>query len=818
MMHAVARSLPLRPGLVALALNLTLAVTWSHGAGPAAEQGATWPGFRGAAGDGIAAAPAAISGLPRLRLETAWKKPLGSGYSGLAVAEGRLVTLYSDGTSDRALALDADTGAEIWSHTLGPTYAGHDGSHTGPIATPLIAGGQVFVLGPRGVLAALRLDTGAPAWSVDLVEVHGAAAPFYGFATSPLLADGVLLVEGGAKDAAVAAFDPATGELKWTAGSDKISYQSPVPAHVGGRRLVLLAGDAKLAGLDPATGTVLWEYAHEGGGARGAASLVPVPAGEGRIFLAHKDDTSALVSVTRKDETVTVATAWENNAIRNSYNVPVYHDGHLYAFSSRFLTCVDAATGEARWRSREPGDGFLILVDGHLVILTKEGSLHVAPADPSGYREVARTDLFEDLAWTMPSYAGGRIYVRSLGEIARVDLRTGAAPERARAETLQDPAGTRLARDLEAIMAAQDRKAAAERFLEAQKEFPLIEGDRVHFLYAGSGRDLAVAGDLFGARQEEPMTRLPGTDLFYLSVEAEPGLRASYLFIRDFEEIPDPRNPRRVTSTLLGPDMEMGRQPGLEMSWFAMPGWREPDYLREPEDDRRGRLESVELQSAILEGKQTFQVYLPAGYDGAEARYPVLYVHGGTGVLEHGKLPTALDNLIGERVAPLIAVFIDQRTRDTDAYARMLSEELIPHVDATYRTVAAPEARANLGMGFPGYTAVYCTFKQEGVVQKVAGQSVFIMDSMWTRLEPLLPQAKERPLDIYLDWGRYDLRNPHEAWDMAASSRRLAAALEERGFAVAGGEALDGTDWASWRNRTGAVLQALFPLPGSSRP
>lgn len=67
-------------------------------------------------------------------------------------------------------------------------------------------------------------------------------------------------------------------------------------------------------------------------------------------------------------------TVCEGRAIRNSYNIPVEFEGHLYTYSSRFLTCVDAETGEARWRSRTPGDGFLILVDGHLVIETKKGA------------------------------------------------------------------------------------------------------------------------------------------------------------------------------------------------------------------------------------------------------------------------------------------------------------------------------------------------------------------------------------------------------------------------------------------------------------
>ena len=58
----------------------------------------------------------------------------------------------------------------------------------------------------------------------------------------------------------------------------------------------------------------------------------------------------------------------------------------------------------------------------HLAVLTKTGSLHLGAANPEMWQESQRLDLFDDLAWTPPSYAGGAIYVRSLGEIARVNL------------------------------------------------------------------------------------------------------------------------------------------------------------------------------------------------------------------------------------------------------------------------------------------------------------------------------------------------------------------------------------------------------------
>ena len=74
----------------------------------------------------------------------------------------------------------------------------------------------------------------------------------------------------------------------------------------------------------------------------------------------------------------------------------VHHEGFLYAYSARLLVCVDAATGELRWRSRTPGDGFITLLGDMLLILTKDGTLHVARATPEGYDELASATILDE--------------------------------------------------------------------------------------------------------------------------------------------------------------------------------------------------------------------------------------------------------------------------------------------------------------------------------------------------------------------------------------------------------------------------------------
>ena len=116
---------------------------------------------------------------------------------------------------------------------------------------------------------------------------------------------------------------------------------------------ILLAGNSQLLNIDFRQGKVIWQLAHEGGGTRGSYSMIPVPAGPGGLLLAHLDDQSKFLTLDGAAQPG--STAWQSRALRNSYASAVFDKGHFYAYSSRFLTCVEATSGEVRWRSREAG-------------------------------------------------------------------------------------------------------------------------------------------------------------------------------------------------------------------------------------------------------------------------------------------------------------------------------------------------------------------------------------------------------------------------------------------------------------------------------
>ncbi|HEY7513450.1 MAG TPA: PQQ-binding-like beta-propeller repeat protein, partial [Vicinamibacteria bacterium] len=465
-----------------------------------------WPRWRGASFDGTANTGRHVFARD-FSLAVRWKRPLGGGYSGIAVEGGHAVTMFTDGTTDFLASFSSETGDEEWRRALGPAFPARDGSTGGPVSTPALDGGVVYALGPRGDLLAVEAAGGRLVWKRQLATELGASEPHWGFTTSPLVTDRfVIVLTGGAPDKAVTAFDRKTGATAWRRGSDDASYQSPLL--VDGRLIV--GGDTRLLALDPRDGRELWSHEHGGNGFY-ARILNPVVTAPGELLLTYRNDESVLLRVASRPEV-----AWTTKELKLNYATPIAWNNLVFGYSGRFLSCVDARTGTLKWRSRAPGDGFPIVVDDHLVVLTKEGTLAVAAASPDGYVQKAALPLFSRLAWTPPSFAEGRIFARdSYGEIAAVDVVPAKAPAPASASALAeaDPA---LARRVSG-------------WLEGRTTSPVVEDDRfVTILYRGPEKDVTLRGDWLETNAEIPLRSLPGTDVQYASLELSPDARIAY--------------------------------------------------------------------------------------------------------------------------------------------------------------------------------------------------------------------------------------------------------------------------------------------------
>ncbi len=357
-------------------------------------------------------------------VEVAWRRPVAGGYSEIAVAKGRAYTLELRDGVDYITALDASTGRQQWSVPIGPTYRGHGGSDDGPISTPAADGNDLFALGPHGQLIAIDVGTGRERWRHDLVRDFGASAPTWGFAASPLIDEGrVIVPTGGPNSRGLLAFDRATGRLVWNAAVSKATgYSSAVAATMAGVRQVVTVASDHVLGVRPSDGHVLWRAPGPGANIEVSNSVIVLP---GDRLLMNNWEESVMVKVEAGGSGLTARQLWRSNRLRNANGPTIYRDGHLYGFAGAILVCMDAETEEIKWRELT-GAGTLMTVGSQLVVLGDgTGEMMIADISPEKFTLRHRLRVLPDgvRAVTGASFADGRFYIRNLRELVAFRLR-----------------------------------------------------------------------------------------------------------------------------------------------------------------------------------------------------------------------------------------------------------------------------------------------------------------------------------------------------------------------------------------------------------
>ena len=383
--------------------------------------GVDWPQWRGPDENGISA-----ERLPAKPDFTTvlWQKKVGTGFSTVAVAEGRVFTLghsgAKDGGSETVWCFHAETGAEIWQHSYpAPLIARfYEG---GPGATPTVRGGKVFTYSKHGRLHCYEAATGKVIWQRDMLAEAGLdEPPEWGFACSPyFLTDDTLLIEAGA----TFALDAATGKVRWKSQRFTPAYGTPKAFTADGRKLLAVMKTEGLVVLDAGNGATVatadWKTSFD------TTATTPIIHG-GKIFISTGYDRGCALFELAGDQ---LKKSYEHKLLSNHMNNSVLLDGHLYGFDGTAhrgrpteFVCLELATGKEKWRV-PPAVGLgcgsvMATADGTLLILSERGELLTALATPAGFKATARHQVLGGRCWTVPVLAHGRIYCRN----ARGDL------------------------------------------------------------------------------------------------------------------------------------------------------------------------------------------------------------------------------------------------------------------------------------------------------------------------------------------------------------------------------------------------------------
>jgi outer membrane protein assembly factor BamB len=387
-----------------------------------------WPQWRGPRRDGISNETGLRTDWKTIPPQTVWKRPLGGGYSSIAISGGRLYTMDKKGKEERVLCLDPATGNEIWVHQYPVNYAGMS-YPTGPRATPTVSDGCVYTVGAAGTMLCLdaRPSDGKARvlWQHDLISEFAAHLPSWGVACSPLIDGDLVCVQPGGEKGSIVAFDRRTGQVAWHALSEVSGYSSPVAATPVGVHQIICFTGVGVVGLRAADGNQLWYYPWSTANYGNIAT--PIVAVD-YVFISSAYGTGcALLHVSRAKEGVEVDPVYvkRNKLMRNHHSTSVLHDDYLYGFDDGILKCVDLRRGEERWSGRGVGKGCVLYADGHLIVLSEDGTLSLVEATPAGFREKGKMQkiLQGSDCWSLPALAGGRLYLRDHNQLICLDVR-----------------------------------------------------------------------------------------------------------------------------------------------------------------------------------------------------------------------------------------------------------------------------------------------------------------------------------------------------------------------------------------------------------
>jgi outer membrane protein assembly factor BamB len=425
-----------------------LAVTAFVTAAPADD----WPQWLGPKRDGVWRETGIVDKFPAGGPPVVWRAPVSGGFTGPAVADGRVYVAdyltdanvkkeVYDRTDfkgkERLLCLDAKTGKEVWKHEYDCRYT--VSYPIGPRCTPTVAGGKVYFLGTEGNLTCLDAAKGTVVWAKDFKTDYGAKTAIWGYASHPLVDGQLLYSVVGGEGSCVVAFDKDTGKEVWKAlTAQEQGYCPPTMIEAGGTKQLLVWHATSINGLDPATGKKYWSVPIEAA----YKMSIMTPRKDGDLLYVGGEGAKGVMIRLAADKP-DAKEVWRGKKTTGLYPInmtPWVEDGYMYGVDQTgHLRCVKTATGERVWESAAPFDGkpnnagtaFIVKNGDRFFLFTEKGDLIIARLTPEKYEEVDRAKLLKptltafgrSVVWSHPAFADGCVFARNDQEIVCYSLK-----------------------------------------------------------------------------------------------------------------------------------------------------------------------------------------------------------------------------------------------------------------------------------------------------------------------------------------------------------------------------------------------------------
>ena len=326
------------------------------------------------------------------------------------------------------LCLSRKDGSERWRYKLDE---GNElwRKHNNTSPSPVTNGAHVWAVTGNGVAACLNMD-GKLVWTRDIQRDYGEFGLNFGYASSPILHDGKLILQvlhGSYTDepSYIVALNAANGKEVWreeratdASRESPDSYTTPVLLKHGGKTQIVITGGDCVTGHDPATGREIWRAYGLNPERRGNYRIVASPVAVGDLIYAptRRRPLLALAAGGTGDVSGSVKWKWEGAAAPD-VPTPVCDGKYFYMVDDRGLvTCLDAKTGAVVWGPERTAQGTVSasphLADGKLFLLNEYAVTTVLAAGPK-FEVLATNELDDTYTLSSPVSSGSQLFMRT---------------------------------------------------------------------------------------------------------------------------------------------------------------------------------------------------------------------------------------------------------------------------------------------------------------------------------------------------------------------------------------------------------------------
>jgi len=401
----------------AIATIILIAVT-------ATVQASDWPRFLGPYGNGIAPADSSLNTDWKAKPpQTLWTADLGMGASSFAVADGKAITLGNKDNVDTIVCFEANSGKVLWQHSYDePKEAKYYPGGTS--STPTIDGDRVYVVSKQGKLFCFEFSSGKILWEVDYQEDLDGRRQGWGWAAAPVVYGDQLIIDPGAKNGSIVALDKLTGKALWSMGSEEPGYATPVVYQANGSDHLAVFHKKGIAGYSiEKRGDPLYYYSWRTNYGVNASNPHYQ---NGKLFIGSGYGSGyAVLDIGGQEPEL----LHRDRELELKFQTSLHVGDRIIAHfgdekKANDLVAMDFASGDIHWRHEMPGKfGNAIAVGDNLIVLTDSGHVVVGEDRGERFQELARKQILDGLCWAPPSYADGKLYLRSLqGDAACLDV------------------------------------------------------------------------------------------------------------------------------------------------------------------------------------------------------------------------------------------------------------------------------------------------------------------------------------------------------------------------------------------------------------